>query len=281
MTGAPLAAAAAALGLLAAWEGLAAVEASALAPALGRALAPLARLRREGREPSEPERRRLVRLASAAALAGGWLLVGPLVGGLLALSAPTALAALVRERRRRHRAELEEAAPLLARAVADALSAGHAPSGALAEAAHGLTGAAGAELRALAAALALGTSLDEALARLCARAGSRSYDVLAAAILLQRDAGGDLAGLLRELAAAQEQAARLAGDARAATAQARFTALVVLLLPVGAAAVGALASPAAPARLLHAPLAAWLAGCALVLQGLAFAAIRRIARVRP
>jgi hypothetical protein len=57
-------------------------------------------------------------------------------------------------------------------------------------------------------------------------------------------AGGDLARLLRELARALEEAMRLEGDARTATAQARFTGLLVSVLPLAAAALAELGSPA-------------------------------------
>ncbi|HYV14689.1 MAG TPA: type II secretion system F family protein [Conexibacter sp.] len=277
MSGAALAFVAAALGVAALWDAL--VVADALAPALVRLAGPLARLRRDGREPSAPERRRLALVAAAALLAAGWLLGGPLAGAVLAAGGPSALAALLRHRRRRRRAELACAMPTIARAIADALGAGHAIPRALAEAGDGTAGAAGAELRLLAGALALGEPLDAALTRLCERARSRSYDVLAAAILLQRDAGGDLAALLRELASAREEAIRLADDARTATAQARFTGLVVALLPAGGGALAELASPGALSGLLRVPLAAWLAGFALLLQLGALVAIRRLARV--
>ena len=279
MIGASLAFAAAALGVAALWDALAAAEALALTRALGRLAAPLARLRRDGREPSAPERRRLALVAAPGLLAAGWLLGEPLAGAALAAGGPWALAALLRHRRRRRRAELARAVPAIARAIADALGAGHAIPRALAEAGDGTAGAAGAELRAVADALALGEPLDAALARLCEHARSRSYDVLAAAILLQRDAGGDLAALLRQLAAASEETLRLAGDARTATAQARFTGLVVALLPAGAGALAELASPGALTGLLRVPLAAWLAGFALLLQLGALVAIRRLARV--
>ena len=62
------------------------------------------------------------------------------------------------------------------------------------------------------------------LAQLRAPHGAPAYDTLVAAILLQRDAGGDLAGLLRGVARSLEESARVAADARTATAQARFTA---------------------------------------------------------
>ena len=69
------------------------------------------------------------------------------------------------------------------------------------------------------------------LERLRARAASPAWDTMVAGILLQRDAGGDLAALLRDLAASLEAAARAERDALAATAQARFTARLVARAP--------------------------------------------------
>jgi tight adherence protein B len=279
MSAAPLAAVAAALAVLALWDALAAVEGLARGGALGGLLAPLVRARRAGVAPSAPERRRLALVATFVLLAAGWLAAGPFAGAALAAGGPWTLRALVRRRRRRYRVELERAAPAVARAVADALAAGHAISRALAEAARSVDGAAASELATLGRALALGQPLDAALATLQARAGSRAYDTLATAVLLQRDAGGDLVALLRELARAREAAARGADDARAATAQARFTGLVVGVLPAGGAALAELASPGALAAIARQPLSLWLAAFAAVLQLLGLLAIRRLGRV--
>ncbi len=279
MSAASLAALAAGLGVLALWDVLAGVERLARGTELSGLLAPLARARRAGVEPSAAERRRLVLIAVVVLLVAGWLVAGPLLGAALAAGGPWGLRTLVRFRQRRYRSDLARAAPVVARAVADALAAGHAISRALAEAARSVDGAAAVELVALGRTLALGQPLEAALATLQARAGSRAYDTLATAILLQRDAGGDLVGLLRELARAQEAAARGVDDARAATAQARFTGVVVGVLPAGAAALAELASPGAVASVLHSPLSLWLAGFAGFLQLLGLLAIRRLGRV--
>jgi tight adherence protein B len=247
--------------------------------ALGALLAPLARVGRAGVAPGASERRRLALLAALVLLCAGWLLAGPAAGCALAAGGPWALRTLVRRRRRRHRAELEGAAPAVARAVADALAAGHAISRSLAEAARSVDGAAAVELDALGRALALGEPLERALARLQLTAGSRAYDTLATAILLQHDAGGDLVTLLRELARAQEIAARCADDARAATAQARFTGGIVGVLPAAAGVLAELASPGALASVARMPLALWLAAFAGFLQLLGLLAIRRLSRV--
>jgi len=279
MSAAPLAALAAVLGVLALWDTFGALERIARDGAVGRLLAPLVRARSAGADPSPGERRRLAVIATLVLLAAGWLAGGPLLGGAIAAGGPWALRAHLHARRRRWRAELERAAPAAARAVADALAAGHAISRALAEAAGSVDGPAAVELRALGDALAVGQPLEQALAALQARASNRAYDTLATAVLLQRDAGGDLVGLLRELARAQEAAARGADDARAATAQARFTGVVVGVLPAGAAALAELASPGALASVARDPIALWLAGFAVVLQLLGLLAIRRLARV--
>jgi tight adherence protein B len=278
---AALAFAAGALGVLAAWELIAAVEAAAVARGAVRLVAPLRRAGREGREPTAPERRRLAALAAVALLGAGWIVAGPLAGAALAAGGPWIAVALVRTRRRRWREALRQGAPSAARAVADALTGGHSLRGALAAAAAGggVTGPAGSELDAVARALALGEPTEVALDRLRRRAAGGPWETIVAAMLLQRESGGDLAGLLRGTAAALEEAEREARDARAATAQARFTGLLVSVLPLAAAVLAELARPGYVASLTRSPLTVWLAGCAVVLQLVALVMVRRLARV--
>jgi len=275
-----LAFAAGAAGLLGAWEALAAVEGSKVAAGLGRALEPLVRAGREGRAPTRPERRRLALLATGSLAAAGWLLGGPGLGLLAAVAGPGLAVAAVRARRRRYAAELRASAAGVARALGDAVAAGHSVRGAIAVAAEGTTGAAGHELRAAARAVALGDPTPAVLERLRHRGAAPAWDAIVAGILLQRDAGGDLTGLLRDQAAALEAADRIERDARTATAQARFTARLVLLLPAGAAALAELASPGLIAGLLAHPLSVWLAVMAAVLQATAIVAVARLARSR-
>ena len=273
--------------MLAAWDALAAVERSRVLGAAGRALAPLPTAVRRG-APTPPERRRLALLAAVCLLGGGWVLAGPVAGFGLAAAGPWVARGLARARRRRHRAELGAGAPAVARALADALTGGHSIRGAIGAAAAGggVPGPAGDELRAAAAALALGERTETVLDGLRGRtagapgAAGRGFELIVAAILLQHRAGGDLARLLRAAAAAVEDALRLEHDARAATAQARFTGLLVAALPLAAAGLAELGSPGYLASLLRSPISAWLAGCAaaLCLGGLLL--VQRLARVR-
>ena len=94
----------------------------------------------------------------------------------------------------------------------------------------------------------------------------------------KRTTGGDLARLLRESARGLEDQARLEGEVRAATAQARFTALIVVLLPFGGALLAELASPGWLAGLAGSFLTVWLVGLALGLQVIAAVLIHRLGR---
>ena len=112
------------------------------------------------------------------------------------------------------------------------------------------------------------------------RIGSPAVDVIVAGALMQRRAGGDLAQLLRSSARAFEDEGRLMGEVRAATAQARFTGMVVVLLPLGGAGLAELASPGFVGRLASSPLTGMLVGMAIAMQVGAAFAIRRLARIR-
>ena len=270
-----------AVGVLGAWEALAAVEGSRVSAWMSRAVEPLVRAGREGREPTRPERRRLLLVSAGALAAAGWLVGGPLPGVVAAVAGPVLAAGGVRARRRRYARELRRGAAGTARSLADAVAAGHSIRGAVGAAADGTPGPAGRELRAAARAFALGAPTEAVLERLRRRAADPAWDAIVAGILLQRDAGGDLAGLLCDQSAALEAAERIEREARAATAQARFTARLVLLLPAGAALLAELASPGLVAGLLAHPLSAWLVATAAVLQALAFTAIARLARSPP
>ena len=276
-----LAGLAGACALLAAWEAIAAAEEERAVQSLSRWLAPLFEVLRSGREPTSPERRRLALLGVAALLGGGWLVAGPWAGLALGAAAPWVARAVVRARRRRRAIAVSAGAPAIARALSDALAGGHSVRGALTAAARdgGITGPAGEELRLAAAALELGERTDDVLRDLARRAGGGPLDTLAAAVLLQRDAGGDLAALLRDLAAALETRGRVVADARSATAQARFTALLVTALPAAGLALGELAQPGFVLELAGSPLTAAMVVLALVLQVVAFVSVRRIARV--
>jgi tight adherence protein B len=272
--------------LAAAAGGLAAVAASeavAGSPAAARwvadAIEPLRLAGREGRAPTELERRRLALLGTLAMLAGALIVVGPGPAPFLAAAGPAAAGSAIARRRAAYRRAVEAGIPAIATAVADALTAGRSTRAALGAAASSLDGPPAAELDRVSRELELGASTREALERLRRRVDSPRVDMLAAALNSQQLAGGDLASLLRRFAEAAADRARSDADARAATAQARFTGLLVVAMPVGAALLAQLLDPGFLGGLLGHPVAGPLLALAAGLQLAGFAAIRRLSRV--
>jgi tight adherence protein B len=257
---------------------------AARAPQLARVFAEVVdaplRLGREGRAPGARERRRLLVAGAGCAFVVGAALAGPLAGLALACGGPWAVARVLSSARERYRRAVEAGAAGVALALADALGGGHSIRGAVGEAARGLDGAPGQELRRVAGELSLGAPTEVALDAMRSRVRAHGIDTIVAACLLQRRSGGDLARLLRDCARALEDQERLERDARAATAQARFTGLIVVLLPLGGALLAELASPGYLSSLAGSFLTAWLAGLAIGMQVVAAVLIRRLGRVR-
>jgi tight adherence protein B len=252
-------------------------------PALGRwltdAVEPLLRAGREGYAPTEPERRRLAALGTVALLVAGLVVLGPLPALPLALAGPGGVAWILAERRARYRRAVEAGLPQIAIAVADALAGGRSTRGALISAAASVEGPPAAELARVRADLELGAATLDALTALRTRLRSTRVDSFTAALLSLRLSGGDLAGLLRRFAASAAERDRVAADARSATAQARFTGLLVVAMPSGAALFAELVEPGFVTAVLSNPASAALLGAALGLQLAGFAAIRRLSRI--
>lgn len=243
------------------------------------ALEPLRRAGREGYVPTDAERRRLAILVTLAAGLGGLVLAGPGIAPLLAAAGPAAASWLLAQRRAAYRRAIERGLPQVATAVADALASGRSPRAALVSAAASLSGPPGTELARVRAQLRLGAPTRDALGDLRRRLDSPRVDAFAAALLSQELAGGDLAVLLRRFAAAAADRDRTDADARTATAQARFTGLLVVAMPVGAALLAELLEPGFVAGLFAQQGAATLLALAAALQLAGFVAIRRLSRI--
>ncbi len=262
---------------------LAVREAMLASPAAARwllaALEPLRRAGREGYAPSTPERRRLMGLGAGAAMICGWFLAGASVILPLAVAGPGLAVWAISSRRRRYRAAVERALPDIAVAIADSLTAGRSLRASLPAAAASLDGPPKVELARLGAELDLGTPTGEAIEEWRRRMRSSRVDAFAAALLSQRLAGGDLAGLLRRFAEGAGERDRAAEDAKSATAQARFTGLLVVAMPTGGALFAELIQPGFLAKLLGSPASAAMLMLAAALQVTGFFAIRRLSRV--
>ncbi len=246
---------------------------------LARALEPLSRAGSEGYAPTELERRRLAVVGTLAMLSAGLVILGPGPAPLSAAAGPAAAASIVARRRSAYRRAVDRGLPEVAVAVADALVAGRSPRAALAVAAASLEGPPATEMERVRTEIGLGAPTREVLERLRRRVDSPRVDSFSAAVLSQQLAGGDLATLLRRFAAASLDRDRTEADARSATAQARFTGLLVVAMPAGAALLAELLEPGFVGGLLADPAAAALLAVSACFQATGFAVIKRLSKV--
>jgi len=270
----------AAAGVLA---GLALAEAAQAAPGSFRLLVssiePLRRASREGYAPSMAERRRLAVMASLGLPAAALVLIGPVPAPFAVLAGPATSAWALRRRRRAYRRRLEADVPLIADACADALLAGHTLRTALAELHRGIHGPASVELARVAAELELGAPTHVAVERIRGRSPGGAMDSLCTILASGSLGPSALAELLRNHSRATLEAARIAEEARSATAQARFTGVLVAAMPAGTLVVAELLEPGFIGGLLADPVATGLLGIAAAMQATGFFAISRLARV--
>ena len=89
----------------------------------------------------------------------------------------------------------------------------------------------------------LGLSMTEALTNLANRVNSEEMDLVITSIIIQMRVGGNLVHVLRTAANTIRERLALKGEIRVLTAQQRFSAVVIGILPPGVAAILFLVSP--------------------------------------
>ena len=200
-------------------------------------------------------------LFAAAALATPW--IGDPIGRATSF-----------RRRRRQDLAAADALPAIARRLAAEVGAGRTLVRALRAAAIDAPPPLAAALAETGARLAAGGQAWTVLAH--AVRGNGGCRLLAASLELQGRAGGDLPRLLRSLASALDDRAQVEAELRALTAQARFSAVVVPLLPIAALALLALAEPRGVSLLLTTPVGWLVVGFAAALDLIGAIAVRRL-----
>src|SRR6185369_7769124 len=138
---------------------------------------------------------------------------------------------LSNKRNRRIRAlndQLPEALDFLSRA----LKAGHSLSTGVQMMADELPDPLAAEFRQCYDQHSLGQSLDDALKDTSARIESTDFAFFITAVLIQRQTGGDLSEVLRNISSMIRQRIRLGQQVKAKTAEGRFTGYIMVAFPL-------------------------------------------------
>jgi tight adherence protein B len=167
--------------------------------------------------------------AFAGSRVGASRVAGSLVFGLMGTFLPYYI--LSRKRKKRLdqiEAQLPEALEFLARSM----RAGHALTVSLKMAGEELAEPAAREFRTLAHEQNLGSPMDTALDNLCTRVPLLDLRFFSTALLLQRQTGGNLSEILRQLSNLIRERFRLKGQVKALSAHGRLTSMILTGLPV-------------------------------------------------
>jgi tight adherence protein B len=115
--------------------------------------------------------------------------------------------------------------------TANAMRAGHSFLQALELSGKELPDPLGFELRRSLREISLGVSVEEALQRLSTRLPSADLDLIVTAVLIQRQVGGDLAGIMDSIASTIRGRQHIKAQVRTLTAQGRLSGWVISGLP--------------------------------------------------
>jgi tight adherence protein B len=126
----------------------------------------------------------------------------------------------------------------------------------------------------------LGRPLDEAMAAMCERIGSPDLDYVATAIRVQSQAGGSLATLFDTLSETVRERQRHARKVHALTSMGRMSAVILISLPIGLAALMTLINSEYMAPLYAKPAGHVLIGICLTSMAVGGLVLKKIVNVR-
>ena len=182
----------------------------------------------------------------------------------------------------RRQMQLGEQLPQLLESLSAAMRAGQSLPQALESARADMPEPSAGWLAGVQASVRLGQAPEKVLEEAAeALKGSLASDLrlLATGVAIQRDSGGDLAGLLDQLAETLRERQRLVAQARALTAQGRLSAWVVGLLPVALVIALEMIDPDMMSPLFNTAQGWGMLAAAVVLEAMGVLVLRTIVRI--
>jgi len=161
-----------------------------------------------------------------------FLLNGPVTAITLALIFGVTPYLIVRQKRKKRLATMEEQFPEALDFLARSMRAGHAFSISMEMLGEELADPLGQEFRALFNEQNLGAPLDVALRNFSVRVPLLDVRFFTSSVLLQKQTGGNLSEILSRLAYIIRERFRLKGQVKAASAHGRLTATILTMLPL-------------------------------------------------
>ena len=209
-----------------------------------------------------------------------FLLNGPTTAIVLALGFAVVPYAIVRQKRKKRLATLEEQFPEALDFLARSMRAGHAFSISLEMLGEEMADPLGQEMRALFNEQNLGAPLEIALGNFNDRVPLLDVRFFTSSVQLQKQTGGNLSEILTRLAYVIRERFRLKGQVKAASAHGRMTATILTLLPVGTMLALLLVAPGYLQGMAEDPDGKWMIGGAMFAQVLGNFFIKKIINIK-
>ncbi|HWO94359.1 MAG TPA: type II secretion system F family protein [Dehalococcoidia bacterium] len=127
--------------------------------------------------------------------------------------------------------------------------------------------------------LQVGATVEEAFGNLGERVQSPDLDLVITAIVIQRQVGGNLAGILETTADTMRQRQRIRGEIKSLTAQGRLSGLIIGLLPVAVFLMLTFINPEYMEPLTTTNTGRLVLGLGVGLEAMGFFVIRRIVSI--
>jgi tight adherence protein B len=214
-----------------------------------------------------------------AGAVSGWLIGGPIAGGIGVVGVWSASAAWRRRRDAKLAAALDEQLADAVRSLAAGTRAGFSIPQAIAFAAKEGEPPLASALARIVDSVGLGGGLDDALERWAAEVGTDDARLVVGVLALHRRSGGDLPRVLDQVAATLRERSSAAREVRALTAQARLSGVILGLLPIGFFGFLWMTSRGDIEGAFHSPVGIGAIVAGLVLEGVAFLWIRSLLEV--
>ncbi|MEX0781449.1 MAG: type II secretion system F family protein [Dehalococcoidia bacterium] len=187
----------------------------------------------------------ILRIAVSLAIAavGATMLPMPIIGFAISPLGFLGVGFWLKRRITKRRQTMEGQLAELLQMLASGLRAGFGLVQAMEQAADQMPAPISVEMRRAMRDMAMGASVEQALGALDDRVGSKDFDIVITAILIQRAVGGNLAEILDNVAHTMRERERIRGEIRTLTSQQRLTGYVIGGIPIGLLVIFNLISP--------------------------------------
>jgi tight adherence protein B len=204
------------------------------------------------------------------------IMVGLIAGGVLAF-VPVLI---VRFKKASKTKTFEKQMPECMELLARSMRAGHALPSAIELSSNEIPAPLGMEMKIVYEEQRLGLSMNMALRRMGDRVASQDLQFFITAVLLQSETGGNLAEILENIGYLIRERLKLKGKVQALTAEGRFSALILTLLPFGIFAIINIMNRNYMTTLLNDPIGPTLIVIAMINIGLGIFWLKQIVQIK-